>query len=105
MDLKKLPEALEDVVLDYVLQIEHSLKFKKCLDTIKTLRITRVPVGCIRHSSQGYFRCEYTIKNDKFVNCKCPINFGNYMYVKVPGRVQNGALFFNFWGLDNDFEV
>jgi len=37
MDLTLLPKVLEDIINQYTYQIEHSQKFKKCLEAIKEI--------------------------------------------------------------------
>jgi len=66
MDLTQLPEVLEDIILDYVAQIEHKEKFQKTLDTIKTLIIVRTPIGNIRRSTEQIYHCDYNITNNNY---------------------------------------
>lgn len=102
MDLTQLPEVLEDIVLDYAFQIEHSLKFKKCLDTIKGLVITRTPIGHMRNSQISHW-CEYHIKNDDNFKVENGPTGYKYMVKKVKGRyIQASEGMFDFF--DDEYE-
>jgi len=88
MDLTKLPEVLEDIVLDFASQIEHTRKFQKTLNTIKTLKLSRSSMGNMRNTDKKTYYIFYSITDDNmFINKKTPnkktmikkvVNYINY---------------------------
>ena len=78
MDLTKLPQVLEDIVLDYVAQIEHRENFQKTLNTIKTLNISHYAMGSIRNVNEKTYIIHYAITDDnEYIGSYTKTRYGN----------------------------
>jgi len=72
MNLTVLPEVIEDIVNEYVSQLEHSEKYNECLDDINNIEYTlskfdNGTIACVRYISDGDVTC-YNFKKDNDLN-------------------------------------